>query len=92
VESVHEEISDKGTLDDGSSVDHVCAGTDGNSRGGSWWSGLQGLKGGEEGGEVREASGTIGVGEDGVGPTSVAHAVSDGATFAAVFGEGDDTD
>ena len=34
MERVHEEISDKGALDDGGSVDHVCTGTDGNGRGG----------------------------------------------------------
>ena len=50
------------------------------------------MEGGEQGGEAGEGGGAVGVSKDGIGPASVTHAVGDGAAFAAVFGEGDDSD
>ncbi|KFY43572.1 hypothetical protein V494_01915, partial [Pseudogymnoascus sp. VKM F-4513 (FW-928)] len=46
----------------------------------------------DEGVEVAESRGAVGVGEDGVGAADVAEAVGYGATFAAVVGQGDDAE
>lgn len=46
----------------------------------------------DEGAEVAELGGAVGVGEDGVGAARVPEAVGYGAAFAAVAVEGDDAE
>lgn len=85
VEAVHEKVAQSGALDDRGRFGQVRAGTDSDAAASGVF---DALACGEEGAEVGEAGGTVGVGEEGVAATYVAEAVGDGAAFAAVVLEG----